>query len=123
MAKLAENGIKLNVTAILTIEQMNAAARWLRYSVPAIISIFNGRIMDTGREPIRPEWMDGGRESLWASTREPYNIWQADAMGYDIITVPSDILAKARKMAGMDLTALSLETVQMFARDSQGYTL
>lgn len=121
--RLSRDGVKVNVTAVLTHEQSYNAAHALDMNIDAIISIFNGRIMDTGRPPMSAFTTSRLHQTLWASTREPYNIWQAERMGYDIITVPPAILAKARDMAGKDLTQLSLETVQMFARDGAGYSL
>lgn len=119
IAQLAKAGIKVNVTAVMTSAQISDAIA----AKPAIISIFNGRIMDTGCRPISLPWEDTDAEFLWASTREPYNIIQAEQMGYDIITVPDAILAKYRQMQNMDLGELSLETVRMFKRDAEGYTL
>lgn len=129
--KLAGEGIKLNVTAILTVEQVMEVAAVLAPGVPAIVSVFAGRVADTGVDPVplmqecknflvaHPE-----HELLWASPRELYNIYQAEAVGADIITVTPEILKKGEKI-GYDLTELSRETVQMFYDDGQkvGYTL
>lgn len=129
---LAADGVKLNVTAILTLDQVKGVAAELQDGVPAIVSVFAGRIADTGVDPVPlmrecKEVLAGcpQAELLWASVREVLNIFQADAAGCDIVTVPHDILAKAMKMAGQDLAALSLETVEMFYRDAQsaGYAL
>lgn len=119
IAQLAKAGIKVNVTAVMTSAQIADAIA----AKPAIISIFNGRIMDTGCRPISLPWEDADAEFLWASTRESYNITQAEQMDYDIITVPDAILTKYRQMQNMDLGELSLETVRMFKRDAEGYTL
>lgn len=124
--ELAAEGVKLNVTAILTLDQVRRVAAVLSAGVPAVVSVFAGRIADAGCDPV--PLMQGAKclladlpetELLWASVREVWNIFQADAAGSDIVTVPHDILAKAIKMAGMDLTALSLDTVRMFAKDAE----
>lgn len=129
--KLAADGIKMNITAILTVDQVSHIIKALRPDVPAIISVFAGRIADTGVDPVplmteakellagTPNW-----ELLWASPRELYNIYQAEEIGADIITVTPDILKKLEKV-GYDLGDLSLDTVKMFYDDGQkvGYTL
>ena len=129
---LAQAGVQLNITAILTVEQVRAVAAALNPAVPSVVSVFAGRIADTGRDPegIMRESLEilkplPKAELLWASVREVLNIFQADACGAHIVTVQHDILAKAIKMAGMDLTELSLDTVRMFDRDakSAGFTL
>lgn len=129
---LATAGVQLNVTAILTVEQVRAVAAALNPAVSSVVSVFAGRIADTGinPEPIMRESLEilkplPKAELLWASVREVLNIFQADACGAHIVTVQHDILAKMIKMAGMDLTELSLDTVRMFDRDakSAGYTL
>jgi transaldolase len=130
--ELAKEGVQLNITAILTIEQVRAVADALNPAMPAVVSVFAGRIADTGRDPgpIMRESLRilGSRpkaELLWASVREVLNIFQADECGAHIVTVPHDILNKAIKMAGMDLTDLSLDTVRMFDRDAKaaGFSL
>ncbi len=104
----------------------------LNPAVPSVVSIFAGRIADTGVDPVplmraSKVLLEGQpkAELLWASVREVINILQAEESGCDIVTVQHDILAKAAKLLGMDLTALSLDTVKMFARDAveAGYTL
>ena len=129
---LAKAGVQLNITAILTVEQVRAVVAALNPAVPSVVSVFAGRIADTGRDPegIMRESLEllkplPKAELLWASVREVLNIFQADACGAHIVTVQHDILAKAIKMAGMDLTELSLDTVRMFDRDakSAGFTL
>jgi transaldolase len=130
--ELAGQGVKLNVTAILTLEQVEGVAKALNPRVPAVVSVFAGRIADTGVDPM-PLMRECKKilqslpqaELLWASVREVLNIFQADDCGCDIVTVPHDILGKALKMAGMDLGALSLDTVKMFAADARaaGFTL
>jgi transaldolase len=130
--ELARDGVKLNVTAILTLAQVEGVAAALNPGVPAVVSVFAGRIADTGVDPVpmmqQCKTILAGlpqAELLWASVREILNIFQADDSGCDIVTVQHDILAKALKMAGMDLTALSLDTVKMFANDAKaaGFTL
>jgi transaldolase len=124
--ELAVAGVKLNITAILTLEQVKGVAQALNPQVPSVVSVFAGRIADTGVDPM-PVMRESRRlleglpqaELLWASVREVLNIFQADETGCAIVTVPHDILAKAIKMAGQDLEALSLDTVKMFATDAQ----
>jgi transaldolase len=125
--ELANEGVKLNITAILTLEQVKGVAQALNPKVPSFVSVFAGRIADTGVDPI-PHMRGckailGGMpkaELLWASVREVLNIFQANDCGCEIVTVPHDILNKALKMAGMDLKELSLDTVKMFANDAKG---
>ncbi|WP_136110428.1 transaldolase [Streptococcus pyogenes] len=122
--KLSAKGIKLNVTAIFTIEQTQAVVDHLTAGVPAIVSVFAGRIADTGVDPM-PIMEEALRiccqkeevELLWASPRETYNIYQADQLGVDIITCTTDLIAKL-PLQGKDLEDYSLETVQMFLKDS-----
>jgi transaldolase len=129
---LAAQRVQLNVTAILTVAQVREVATALNPAVPSVVSVFAGRIADTGVDPMplmhecRAVLADHPKaELLWASVREVLNILQAEACGCAIVTVPHDILAKAAKMLGTDLTALSLDTVKMFAADAAavGYTL
>lgn len=124
IGRLAAEGLRLNVTAILTLDQVRAVADALSADVPAIVSVFAGRIADTGRDPT-PIMKEAVRllaglpkaELLWASTREFINLYQAQEAGCHIITVPPDILAK-RKLIGADLDDYSLDTVKMFYRDA-----
>ncbi|MGA8614454.1 MAG: transaldolase [Xanthobacteraceae bacterium] len=121
---LSGEGVALNVTAVMTVEQVRAVAEALDPSTPAIVSVFAGRIADTGRDPVphmrackealasRPK-----AELLWASPRELLNIFQADEIGCDIITVTNDVIDKLR-LVGKDLVEYSRETVQMFHRDA-----
>ena len=129
---LSDEGIKLNVTAILTLQQVAQVAQALSTAVPAVVSVFAGRIADTGLDP--EPFMRASKcllesrplaELLWASVREVLNIFQADRCGCDVVTVPHDIMAKALKMTGSDLAAVSLDTVRMFASDAAaaGFTL
>jgi transaldolase len=125
LRQLASEGIRLNVTAILTLEQVTVAAEAVAESPSAVISVFAGRIADTGRDPVplmakavevlRPH---PNMELIWASPRELLNIFQADKIGCHIITVSTDILKKL-DLVGKDLTAFSLDTVKMFVRDAQ----
>ena len=130
--ELAAQKVQLNITAILTLSQVRDVASVLNPAVPSVVSIFAGRIADTGIDPV--PLMRASRvllegqpkaELLWASVREVINILQAEESGCAIVTVQHDILAKAAKLLGMDLTALSLDTVKMFARDASeaGYQL
>jgi transaldolase len=130
--ELALEGVKLNVTAILTLEQVAGVAKALNPKVPAVVSVFAGRIADTGVDPM-PQMRESKKllaslpqaELLWASVREVLNIFQANDCGCEIVTVPHDILAKAMKMTGTDLKELSLNTVKMFAADAKaaGFSL
>jgi transaldolase len=124
--ELAEAQVQLNVTAILTLKQVREVSQALHPDVPAVVSVFAGRIADTGRDPV--PLMSASKvlleelpkaELLWASVREVLNLIQADHCGCDIVTVPHDILNKALKLVGMNLGALSLDTVKMFAQDAE----
>jgi len=130
--ELVEEGVKLNVTAILTLEQVLGVAQALSPEVPSFVSVFAGRIADTGVDPLpilrasKAVLVEQPKaELLWASVREVLNIFQAEECGCDIVTVPHDILAKALKLVGMGLKELSLDTVKTFAADAKvaGYTL
>ncbi len=132
IGELSKDGVKINVTAMLTADQVRQVAAVVDPDVPAIASVFAGRIADTGRDPA-PILCEGLRilrdrpkvQLLWASVREVLNIAQADACGCHIVTVPHEILAKALKLWGMNLEDLSLDTVRMFAGDAEkaGYRL
>ncbi len=124
--ELGRQGVQLNITAILTLDQVRGVAEALNRDVASVVSVFAGRIADTGVDPeplMRASLAllhdQPKAELLWASVREVLNIFQSDACGCHIVTIPHDILAKALKMTGMDLTALSLDTVKMFATDAQ----
>ena len=128
---LAADGVKLNITAMLTLEQVAGAIEVLSDDVPAILSVFAGRIADTGVDPVpvmRAAVAMAARkplaEVLWASTREVLNVFQAAECGCHIITATPDILKKL-DMAGRDLEALSLDTVAMFRADAMaaGFSL
>lgn len=125
IADLAGEGVKLNVTAILTLEQVRGVVGALKRDVPSVVSVFAGRIADTGVDPIPLmkeclELVSASplAELLWASVREVLNVFQAAGCGCHIVTVPHDILAKATKLGGMDLAELSLDTVHMFYQDA-----
>ncbi len=121
---LVADGIKLNITAILTLEQVKAVNYALDASVPAIVSVFAGRIADTGCDPV-PIMQKAAQmlreasqaELLWASPREVLNVYQAQECGCHIITLTNELLKKL-KLKGKDLTELSRETVQMFYEDA-----
>lgn len=122
---LAREGVKVNVTAILTPRQVQAVAAVLEPEIPAIVSVFAGRIADTGVDPlpIMKESLEimsclPKAELLWASVREVLNVFQAASCGCHIVTVPHDILRKLAELGGKDLDELSLETVRMFHRDA-----
>ena len=130
--ELAAEGVQLNITAMLTLDQVRGVAQALNPAVPSVVSIFAGRVADTGVDPM--PIMRAARdlligqpkaELLWASVREVLNIVQAEQCGCHIVTVTHDILAKAAKLLEMDLTELSLDTVKMFANDAAaaGYRL
>lgn len=123
--ELAKQGVKLNITAILTLKQVAGVAEALNPDVPSFVSVFAGRIADTGIDPVPLMRASTAllqdhpnAELLWASTREVLNIFQAEESGCAIITVPHDILAKGAKLLGMDLAELSLDTVKMFTKDA-----
>ena len=132
IAQLAREGVKLNVTAVLTPRQVRAVAAALDPTVPAIVSVLAGRIADTGVDPL-PIMTKSVKmvsdlpkaELLWASVREVLNVFQAAACRCHIVTVPHDILKKFGELAGKDLDELSLDTVRMFHRDAAaaGFTL
>jgi transaldolase len=123
--RLSHEGVKINVTAILTMQQVRCTFAALEGGAPSNISVFAGRIADTGRDPLplmkaavemlAPEPQV---ELIWASPRELLNIFQADAIGCHIITATSDILKKL-SLVGKDLDEYSLDTVNMFYQDAQ----
>jgi transaldolase len=129
--KLSHDGLKLNVTAILTVDQVRTIGAALSPSTPGIVSVFAGRIADTGKDPapIMKESVqilknNPKTELLWASTRELLNLIQAESCGCHIITITNDILKKV-PLVGKDLSELSLDTVKMFYEDAQsaGYRI
>lgn len=129
--RLSRAGVKLNVTALLTLSQVRDVSAALADGAPAYISVFAGRMADTGRDPVplmaaAVEMMRPypNQELIWASPRELLNIFQADAIGCHIITVTHDVLKKL-ELVGKDLGRYSLETVKMFHDDAKhaGYVL
>jgi transaldolase len=129
--RLSKAGVKLNVTALMTLEQVRDVSTALAGGPSSYVSVFAGRIADTGRDPVplmaaavellRPH---PKQELIWASPRELLNIFQADIIGCQIITVTNDVLKKL-SLVGKDLAEYSLDTVKMFYNDAQqaGYTL
>jgi transaldolase len=129
--ELSNAGVKLNITAMMTFRQVVEISNALTDGAPAYLSVFAGRIADTGRDPLpimtatvellrlRP-----GQELIWASARELLNVFQADQIGCHVITVTLDILRKLN-LTGKNLDEFSLETVKMFREDAvkAGYTL
>jgi transaldolase len=122
--RLTTAGVKLNVTAMMTVQQVRDTAAALTDGAPSVVSMFAGRIADTGRDPL-PLMIDALEiikpqsqiELIWASPRELLNIFQADDIGCHIITVTNDILAKLANV-GKDLDEYSLDTVKMFYGDA-----
>ena len=131
LANLSRAGVQLNVTAIMTLDQVSRVAEALAPATPAVVSVFAGRIADTGRDPVplmtecvkilksRPK-----AELLWASPREVLNIFQGDELGCHIITVTADHIKKL-SLVGKDLDGYSRETVAMFYKDASaaGYSI
>ena len=131
IAKLAQERIQLNITAIMTLDQIRDVCAALKGGAPACVSLFAGRVADTGRDPVplmsaavEIVRMYPNVELIWASPRELLNIFQANAIGCDIITVTNDILQKLA-LVGKDLHDYSLDTVKMFHQDAMksGFTL
>ncbi len=130
--RLSHSGIRINVTACLSVEQVREVAIALACGAPACVSVFAGRVADTGRDPVplMGEAVEALRktapnaELIWASPRELLNIFHADSIGCPIITVTNDILKKL-PLIGRDLSDYSLDTVKMFHRDARlaGYQL
>jgi len=121
---LGEKGVKVNVTAIMTVRQVEELSDYLSPTTPSVVSVFAGRIADTGINPVSTMTYCQGilrlnpvSELLWASCRETYSIYQADKLGCDIITVPSSVLKKL-SLKDKDLEGYSLETVKAFYEDA-----
>lgn len=121
--KLSESDVKVNVTAVYTIEQVKEIVEAIKPGVETYVSVFAGRIADTGVDPIplmkESEKVCHSKEGvklLWASCRELFNVIQADEIGVDIITCPKDVVAKVPNI-GRDINELSVDTVQGFAKD------
>lgn len=131
ITRLSEKGVFVNVTALMTLQQVKDVMNCLKGEAPAYISVFAGRIADTGRDPI-PIMSESAAisrkrpntEIIWASPRELFNIFQANEAGVQIITVANDILNKLSNV-GKDLDLYSLETVKMFRDDAvkAGFTI
>jgi len=131
ISRLAKNKVKLNVTAIMTLDQVRGVMKNLNPNVPSYVSVFAGRIADTGCDPI-PIMTEAVSilksnslaELIWASPRELLNIFQADAIGCQVITVTNDVLKKL-DLVGKNLEEYSLDTVKMFYNDasSAGYSI
>lgn len=122
--KLGAKNVKMNVTAIMTLEQVRDVVAALNPHVPSYVSVFAGRIADTGRDPVpimaaAVEMLKiaPAAELIWASPRELLNIFHADSVGCHVITVTNDILKKLT-LLGYDLDAYSLDTVRMFFNDA-----
>ena len=131
VSRLAHSGVKVNVTAVMTLDQVRESAGALAGGAPSVISIFAGRIADTGRDPVpivaeavEMVSAQANIELIWASPRELLNIFQADDVGCHIITATESVLAKLQTV-GKDLRDLSIETVVMFHTDAarSGYKL
>jgi transaldolase len=130
--RLDQEGIQMNITAVFSITQIKNLLKLLNSENSHIISVFAGRVADTGEDPVLLmktaleliKYHSPSLELLWASPREVLNVYQADQIGCDIITITPDLINKL-KLRGKDIDDYSLETVKMFYRDAQeaGYTL
>lgn len=125
--KLCDAGLKVNITAVMAKVQIDRAASFLNPDVPAVISVFAGRIADTGRDPkeyirhaceIAHDWSDKW-EVLWASPRQVYNVYEAEECGADIITLTPELYGKYHALKDKDLEEFSMETSKMFFEDAQ----
>jgi transaldolase len=131
LRRLSGDGLQLNVTALMTSKQVELVSAAMADGAPGYVSVFAGRIADTGRDPV-PIMLDAVEtlspyphlELIWASPREVLNLFQADAVGCDVITMTHDLLRKLGSV-GKDLDDFSLETVRMFYNDAEaaGYSL
>jgi transaldolase len=123
--ELSQAGVQLNITAIMTLEQVNKVAEAVQEGPSCFVSVFAGRIADTGVDPV-PLMKEAlkllkkakNAKLLWASPREVLNVYQAESIGCHVITATNDILKKLN-LKGKDLTDFSQETVQMFYNDAQ----
>ena len=120
--RLSSKQVRLNVTAVYTIEQVKAITDAVTEGVPTYVSVFAGRIADTGIDPlplmkesVKVTHSKEGVQLLWASCREVYNVIQADEIGADIITCPADVVKKVNNNLGRDIGELSVDTVKGFA--------
>lgn len=123
--ELVKHGVKQNVTALMTLEQVKEVSDALGNAIPCNISVFAGRIADTGRDPLpimiealRIMSKSPNQELIWASPREILNVFQASDIGCHIITVTNDMLKKLPVLRGKDLSEYSLDTVKMFREDA-----
>ncbi|MFG0934804.1 transaldolase family protein, partial [Staphylococcus sp. 231237_7MaSpsaltlick] len=124
--KLSADNVRLNVTAVYTLEQVKEITEAVTEGVPTYVSVFAGRIADTGVDPL-PLMKESaeithskdGVKLLWASCREVINVIQADEVGADIITCPADVVKKVNTNLGRDIDELSVDTVKGFAKDIQ----
>lgn len=124
--KLSANNVRLNITAVYTLDQVKEITDAVTEGVPTYVSVFAGRIADTGVDPI-PLMKEAaevthskkGVKLLWASCREVINVIQADEIGADIITCPADVVKKVNNNLGRDVNELSVDTVKGFAKDIQ----
>ncbi len=129
--KLVDEGVKVNITAIMTLEQLQNIKKYLNKDTPTVLSVFAGRIADTGIDPL-PVMIEAVSmfkececwEVLWASPREVFNAYQAEDIGCDIITMTPSLIKKL-VLCNKDLTDFSLETVKMFYTDAEeaGYNI
>ncbi|MCG2454620.1 transaldolase [Staphylococcus epidermidis] len=124
--RLSSKQVRLNVTAVYTIEQVKAITDAVTEGVPTYVSVFAGRIADTGIDPlplmkesVKVTHSKEGVQLLWASCREVYNVIQADEIGADIITCSADVVKKVNNNLGRDIGELSVDTVKGFAKDIQ----
>lgn len=124
--RLSSKQVRLNVTAVYTIEQVKAITDAVTEGVPTYVSVFAGRIADTGIDPlplmkesVKVTHSKEGVQLLWASCREVYNVIQADEIGADIITCPADVVKKVNNNLGRDIGEFSVDTVKGFAKDIQ----
>ncbi|MCE5080882.1 transaldolase [Staphylococcus epidermidis] len=124
--RLSSKQVRLNVTAVYIIEQVKAITDAVTEGVPTYVSVFAGRIADTGIDPlplmkesVKVTHSKEGVQLLWASCREVYNVIQADEIGADIITCPADVVKKVNNNLGRDIGELSVDTVKGFAKDIQ----
>lgn len=125
--ELSQAGVKLNVTAIFSVPQAAKVTQALKGGAPSIVSVFAGRLADFGHDPLpimkasSELCKEAGKqiELLWASTREVFNIIEAERCGCEIITAPADLIKKADAFGSKSLEQLSLEAVQQFKKDSE----
>ena len=124
--RLSSKQVRLNVTAVYTIEQVKAITDAVTEGVPTYVSVFAGRIADTGIDPlplmkeaVKVTHSKEGVQLLWASCREVYNVIQADEIGADIITCPADVVKKVNSNLDRNIEELSIDTVKGFAKDIQ----